>query len=102
MIWLIKQLNKWATSLVYMRSSMLKSELWMLLLHNDVMNNVKYLWNDNDSIKLAIITEDDLSYKQIIKIRDLISKFNDEHYDGVCIYPEFWTEERYKEVYGED
>ncbi|NLE04251.1 MAG: hypothetical protein GX638_05535 [Crenarchaeota archaeon] len=102
MIWLIDKLNKLAAHLLFKMSDKIGMEIWSTLLCNDIMCDVKYQWNDNDTIKFYIITEDNLSYSQIQKVNELVNKFNDEQYEGICIYAEFWTEEQYKDAYGVD
>lgn len=100
-IWLINKLNKLSSYLLFKMANVMEVEIWMLLLKNDIMCDVEYVQNNNDSIKFNIITEDRLSYEQGQKVYELIGKYNDEQYDRIRIDVQLWDEKDYKDIYGE-
>jgi hypothetical protein len=102
MIWLINKLNKLALYLLYRMANVMEVEIWMLLLKNDIMCDVEYRSNDNDSIQFYIITEGRLSYEQGLSVYELIGEYNDNQYNGIYIDVQLWNEKDYKDIFGED
>lgn len=102
MTWLIDKLNKFAAYLLYRMANVMEVEIWMLLLKNDIICDVEYVHNDNNSIKFNIITEGRLSYEQVQKVYELIGQYNEEQYDEIRVDVQLWDEKDYKDIYGED
>jgi hypothetical protein len=102
MIWFIDKLNKLAAHLLYKMANVMEVEIWMLLLKNDIMCDVEYQWNNNDTIKFYVITVDELSYEQVLKVYELIGQYNDEQYNNITIDVQLWNEKDYKDIYGDD
>lgn len=100
MIWLIDKLNKLAAHLLYKIANVIEVEIFWVLFKNDVICEVEYVRNDNDSISFNIITDNSLSYEQNLKVCELIGKLNDEQYANICINFQLWNEKDYKDMYG--
>ena len=90
--WLINILNKLTTYLLYKMANVMEAEIWMLLLRNDILCDVQYVQNDNNSIKFNIITVERLSYEQMQKVYELVGKYNDMQYKGIRIDVQLWEE----------
>jgi hypothetical protein len=99
--WLIEKLNRLTAHLLFKMANVMEVEIWMLLLKNDIICDVEYVHNDNNSIKFNIITEGRLSYEQGQKVYELIGNYNDEQYDGIRVDVQLWDEKDYKDIYGE-
>ena len=96
---LIAILNNLSKFLVKLLSKKIKDQIFMKIFINFDVGfwfDVEYKWSNRDEIHYEIITENQLSYEDELKIFELVSKVQDK-YPMIDIQIMLWAEENYKE-----